>query len=487
MLAGALTPCFFARLLLMPRLVDNLPLERQAARQFKLDMTLYAIAGAGMAWFNDLAFDFPFVGSGSKLVLGVVALGLFASVDLALERERLLIVRAMKTGKGKLRPPEQLYPLTKKFTLIATASVLLVSMIVSLLVWRDLIWLSHQALNGARIDELKSEVYIEIAFVMGALLLLSVNLILSYSRNLRLLFTSQTRVLERVSRGDLDGVVPVLTEDEFGFIAGHTNSMIEGLRDRLRMREGLMVAQEVQQNLLPNQAPEVPGLEIAATSRYSDETGGDYYDFFNHCGEKCGAEEKGRDIGIVVGDVSGHGVGPALLMATARALFKLRMVQGGELGMCVSDVNRYLAHDLFGSGRFMTLFALLVCGESRGLIAVSAGHDPAIIYDPESDSFEELRSRGLPLGVEEHWSYEEVRHPALRKGQVLCIGTDGIWEASNSSGEMYGKDRLREVIRARAGGSALEIRDAVLAGVAAFSGHKRQEDDITLVVVKSVV
>lgn len=485
-LAGVLTPCFVARGLLVPRLTHSLPPQRQASAQFRLDFGLFLLAGAGMSLLNLWYYGFPLLGSGAKLVLGVATIGLFASVDLALERERGLISRALELGTGGRRPPEQLYPLTRTFSIIATAAVLLVSLIVALLLWRDLVWLSKAMEDtGAMIEALKAEVFVEIAFVMGLLLALCINLILSYSRNLKLLFTNQTRVLAQVSRGELDCSVPVMTEDEFGFIAGHTNTMIEGLRDRLRMQQGLSVARDVQRNLLPSAPPRVAGLELAGASVYSDETGGDYYDFFKHCGPACGLDGKGLDVGVAVGDVSGHGVGPALLMATARALFRLRMSRGGGLGECVSDVNRHLARDLYGSGRFMTLHALLLGSEGGGLTVVSAGHDPAIVFDPAADVFEEYGAGGLPLGVEEEWVYVAAEYPPLKRGQVLCIGTDGIWEARDASGEMYGKERLREALRANAHRGAQAILDAVLADVKAFRGDMRQDDDITLVIVKA--
>jgi phosphoserine phosphatase RsbU/P len=486
-LAGLLTPCFVARGLLVPRLVCPLPPQRQASAQFRLDFGLFLLAGAGMSLFNLWYYGFPLLGSGSKLALGVTTVGLFASVDLALERERGQISRAIEMGVKGMRPPEHLYPMTRTFSIIATAVLLLVSLIVSLLFWRDLVWLSKAVQDtGALIEALKTEVFVEIAFVMGLLLALCINLILSYSRNLKLLFTNQTRVLAQVSRGELDGSVPVMTEDEFGFIAGHTNTMIEGLRDRLRMQQGLSVARDVQRNLLPSAPPRVAGLEMAGSSVYSDETGGDYYDFFEHCGPACDLDGKGLDVGVAVGDVSGHGVGPALLMATARAMFRLRMSQGGGLGECVGDVNRHLAKDLYGSGRFMTLYALLLGSEGRGLTVVSAGHDPAMVYDPEADVFQEYGSGGLPLGVEEEWVYDAAEYPPLKQGQVLCIGTDGIWEARDASGEMYGKERLRDVLRGNARKKAQAILDAVLADVTAFRGGMRQDDDITLVIVKAV-
>jgi sigma-B regulation protein RsbU (phosphoserine phosphatase) len=113
------------------------------------------------------------------------------------------------------------------------------------------------------------------------------------------LFNNETDVLERVSRGDLSRTVPVATRDEFGVIAGHTNSMIRGLRHRTKLITALKLAEEVQQNFLPVSAPDHAGLDLNGTSIYYEETGGDYYEFF---------KLPKNNLGVVVADASDHGV-----------------------------------------------------------------------------------------------------------------------------------------------------------------------------------
>ena len=104
--------------------------------------------------------------------------------------------------------------------------------------------------------------------------------------------------------------------------------------------------------------------------------------------------------------------------------------------------------------------------------------------DPTAGGFGEIGGGGLPLGIEAHWQYEEYSAPLLPAGAVIVLGTDGIWEARSPSGEMFGKDRLREVMRANAQRSADDISAAITTAVAAFRAGAAQEDDITLVVVK---
>lgn len=460
--------------------------QEQAGRQFSMDFVLFLLAGLLLAGFNLLFFGFPLVSSGSKLVLSLATVGYFASIDLSLMRERELIQRAKKLGV-RLHPPERLSPLARKFSLVASSILVLVALSVMLLFWRDIIWLTKQVNMGGMAAKLKGEVMLEISFVMGALLMMTIRVILSYSGNLQLLFKNETQVLEQVSKGDLGGAVPVLTNDEFGFIAGHTNTMIEGLRDRMRMREGLIVAREVQQNLLPASAPQLPHTAIFGRSHFSDETGGDFYDFYEDAGPG------GNYVGVVLGDVSGHGVGPALLMASARAMFRLRMVQGSDLATCLTDVNRQLAGDLFGSGRFMTVYAMLVHKQSGEITVCVAGHDPAIVYDPETDTFSEFGGHGLPLGVEAEWEYQSASRAPLRNGELFVLGTDGIWETQSPEGEMFGKDRLRQLIRQCASNRqqpgdhiAPELEQCITNALQRFSHSDKRQDDISLVVLQGL-
>ena len=123
---------------------------------------------------------------------------------------------------------------------------------------------------------------------------------------------------------------------------------------------------------------------------------------------------------------------------------------------------------------------------SRTISWVRAGHDPALLYNPVEDVVEELVGPGMVLGVEEAYSYQQAYKTIETEGAVLLLGTDGIWEAHNSEGEQFGKDRLHQIIRANADKSAVAIKSAVLDAVGTFRGNLPQEDDITVVVIKTV-
>jgi serine phosphatase RsbU (regulator of sigma subunit) len=245
-----------------------------------------------------------------------------------------------------------------------------------------------------------------------------------------------------------------------------------------RSRSQLAQAAEVQQNLLPNAGFVWDGLNVAGRSLFCDETCGDYYDYF----EK--SDNASRTISIVVGDVSDHGLSSALLMTTARAFLRERASRSGNVSTIVGNVNRHLTHDVQASGRFMTLFYAEIDCKDRSIRWVRAGHEPALIYDPRSGEFDELGGQGgLPLGVFEDARYEEY-HRELAAGQVLVIGTDGIWEARNREGQMFGKLLLKKVIRDNVVLPAAEIVEKALEALKQFLLPLDIQDDATLVVVK---
>jgi sigma-B regulation protein RsbU (phosphoserine phosphatase) len=262
--------------------------------------------------------------------------------------------------------------------------------------------------------------------------------------------------------------------DDRGTIIGN----MAFLTDMTEHKKALTLAGEVQKSLLPHEKPQVNGLDIAGRNVSCDEIGGDYFDFI----WRTNAEKS--DFNIVVGDISGHGVDSALLMTTARAFLRMRASQPGTIVEIVSEMNSHLAGDVLESGKFMTLFYLAIDPEQRSLSWVRAGHDPALIYSPESDEFEELKGDGIALGITEDFQYSLQKKQGLRNGQIIVIGTDGIWEAFNSEGQMFGKKRLCDIIRKHSSASADDILNEVYLEINQFMSGTQPEDDITLVVVK---
>jgi serine phosphatase RsbU (regulator of sigma subunit) len=244
-----------------------------------------------------------------------------------------------------------------------------------------------------------------------------------------------------------------------------------------KSRHSMAQAMDVQQNLIPKADPEIDGLDIAGKCIFCDETGGDYYDFLDR-----GKGANGK-ICVVVGDVSDHGVSSALLMTAARAFLRERSSKPGSIAGIVSDVNRQLTRDVEMTDRFMTLFYSEIDVLNKQFCWVRAGHDPAIVYDPESNEFEELKGQGIPMGVVADTEYQQCQYQ-FSAGQIIVISTDGICEAPNSDSEMFGKNRLRHIIRDNAGKTAKEIVSAVMHDFKQFIHPMPQKDDATLVVIK---
>jgi sigma-B regulation protein RsbU (phosphoserine phosphatase) len=290
--------------------------------------------------------------------------------------------------------------------------------------------------------------------------------------------TDMMVLVRRVRKGHFKQKVRVVSNDELGVLGDGLNEMTEGLIERDRIRQSLYLAQEVQQTLLPRRIPQIDGLDLAASIVYCDETGGDFYDFLDN------TETRPGSFTLAIGDVSGHGIPSALMMATGRAFLRQRSVLPGTAAEIVSDVNRQITGDFGESGGFMTLFYLTIDLADKRLCWVRAGHDPAIFYDPQTDTFEELRGAGMALGVDIHGRYEQFQKTDLKQGQVIVLGSDGLWEARNNSDEMFGKKPVRQIIRQFPGATAGEMLSTCFNTFNLFLEDRAPEDDVTLVVIK---
>jgi sigma-B regulation protein RsbU (phosphoserine phosphatase) len=230
--------------------------------------------------------------------------------------------------------------------------------------------------------------------------------------------------------------------------------------------------------LLPAIHSHVEGLDIAGKSLYCDKTGGDFFDFLYN------SDHRQRGFRVLVGDAVDHGARSADLMSSARSFLRRRSSGKGDLARIVTDVNRRFVRDVEESGEFVTLYYMSIDTSQRRITWVRAGHDPAILYDPMSDKFETLYGSGIAMGVDAGWQYCQNEKKGFGKGQIIVIGTDGIWEAHNAEGTMFGKDSLCSLIRQNADLKAGEIVDSVFHELLNFKNGTQPEDDITLVVIK---
>lgn len=291
--------------------------------------------------------------------------------------------------------------------------------------------------------------------------------------------------VRRVGRGDLNATLNLHATREFQLLSAELNRMSSGLKERIELERAMELAMEVQQGLLPQGVPAVKGLDVAAHCRYCDVTGGDYYDFI-----EVSDLPGGRTL-IAIGDALGHGIASALLMATARAALRASAAAPGpvSLGDVLVRVNAVLSHGA-RQGRFMTMLLMVADPDAGTLRWARAGHEPVVLYSPSSDAFIDLDGGSIPLGIEPV-GFEEYHFDALTPGMILVAGTDGLWEAMNPAGEMFGRQRLREVIRQasrpQASGlppCAADIVAAIDRALTEFVQGRRIKDDVTLVVAR---
>ena len=447
--------------------------SQQPIRQFVFDLLSGLMAGLIASAQNAAFYEFP-AGSLLSLIFGSVIYGFFIALDMSLDRERTVIRNALRQNSIQA-PPTRLYPMTRRFSLVAVATALCVTIVNLLVLARDMTWLTTVGTDPRAVRDAIMSITYEVLFIMAVLLGLAINLIVSYSRNLRLLFENETGVLESVTNGDLTRMVPVATRDEFGLIAGHTNTMIEGLRHRIELLTALQLAEEVQRTLLPSAPPRLPGVDLAGTSIYCNETGGDYYDYLRLPG--------GR-LGIVVADVSGHGIDAALFMASARAFLLSATERYRTPARLARDVNRYVTRDSDPTGRFISMFFLEIDPAAKTLCWVRAGHEPALVYSAPDARFSQLDGDGIVMGVLKDADYRDYCRQGWEPGSLVVIGTDGITETRNPAGELFGSERVRQVVDANASRPAADIQSAIIEAVKAFRGEAPQEDDVTLVVAK---
>jgi len=239
------------------------------------------------------------------------------------------------------------------------------------------------------------------------------------------------------------------------------------------VEQELGTARSIQHALLPKDLPKLEGWKIAYHYQPAREVGGDFYDFLRL--------DDGR-VGLVIGDVSGKGIAAALVMANTQSVLRAVARRGNIApGRVLAEANEVL-YAYIPSGTFVTCFYGVLDPESGRLVYANAGHDPP--YSQRGGEAKELRARGMPLGLMPGMPYEE-KEAVLAAGDDLLLYSDGLVEAHNPEGDMFGFPRLRKLIMAKSTGSVEELVDFLLAELARFTGtDSEQEDDITLVTLE---
>jgi sigma-B regulation protein RsbU (phosphoserine phosphatase) len=250
--------------------------------------------------------------------------------------------------------------------------------------------------------------------------------------------------------------------------------------DRVVMKRDLEIAREIQNWLLPNQPPKIPGIEIAFQTRPANTVAGDYYDVFLRPGQTA---EQDRVL-LAVADVAGKSIPAAMLMATFQASLRSLSVTQSSLLDLVASVNRYACTNSQGGLRFTTAFLAEFDPVTRSLNYINAGHNQPMLCR-KSGVLERLDAGGLPIGISTDLPYQSGS-VVLTPGDWLVIFTDGVVEAVNTANEEYGEQRLLAVVAGAAESTPADMMQRIFTALDVFVGNTPQHDDVTCLLVKVI-
>ena len=262
-----------------------------------------------------------------------------------------------------------------------------------------------------------------------------------------------------------------------GAVAIENAFMIEEVIEKERMEEELSIARDLQTSMLPAQCPTIEGFEIAAFSVSAREVGGDFYDFI----------DMGEDrVGMVIGDVTGKSVSGALVMSASRSVFRMLSEENLGVGDIMIRANRRTKKDI-KSGMFVALLYAVLDAKKRTLSLCSAGQTQPIHWSSETKASRLVETRGdtFPLGILEDADYEETNLD-LKPGDKIVLYTDGIVEEMNDKEEIFGFDRLLEIVQGASSMTADTLLKEILDRVNVFAGGTAQHDDLTVIVLNAL-
>jgi serine phosphatase RsbU (regulator of sigma subunit) len=291
-------------------------------------------------------------------------------------------------------------------------------------------------------------------------------------------FNDEVLAVKAVQEGAEDYLVKGYVNGNL--LARSLSYAIERFRRRVAERalrethEQLRAAREIQQRLFPAAAPRLPGLDVAGASFPADATGGDYFDFI---------PVADGSVAVVVADVTGHGFGPALVMASARAYLRALAQTHTDVATILHLANRVLTADV-GNDRFVTMLLARLHPESRTLVYANAGHHAGYVLDAEGEVKRQLSSTAIPLGVLPECDFPAGEPVRLAPGDLVLFLTDGIVEARSPDNTAFGTQRAFDIVRLYRDDPARQIVTNLYHAVRAFSQNTPQVDDITAVVIK---
>ncbi|MEI7657939.1 MAG: SpoIIE family protein phosphatase [Phycisphaerae bacterium] len=282
-------------------------------------------------------------------------------------------------------------------------------------------------------------------------------------------------------------IILVLTGIAAAFVASEARAYVgeavrETLESELQQRElanierDLSIARDIQRGLMPTGSPDLQGFEIVGMARPAQHTGGDYYDWQRL--------PDGRLV-VALADVTGHGIGPAIVMAVCRAYARASAPTSVDAAALLNRLNELICPDVELSGRFITM-VIAVVSPDGSVELISAGHGPTLLLRAASGEIESFSGDGIPLGIDPAERYANLKTRRLERGDALLMVTDGFFEWQRADGEQFGTARLEHALRSATGQPAGKVIEAIDAAARAFAAEMPQGDDTTAVVIRRI-
>ncbi len=258
------------------------------------------------------------------------------------------------------------------------------------------------------------------------------------------------------------------------FITRELRSYVDVAVEDMALQDELELASEVQKNLLPSPMPELDGYDIAAFSTPAKHAGGDYYDLVT---------PDPKQAIFMLADVSGHGIGPALLTVSSRAYFRAILGEHQKISEIIQRVNQLMSGDL-SAGQFVTLTALVLCLNTNTAKYFSAGHGPTLVIRKKGNAVEQLDAQSIPLGIDVPLKIEPPIKFALEDGDIVAMFSDGCYEGKNNDDEAFGIERVIALLKDNQDKSANHIINLLQQAITEFTGRQSQADDMTMLLLK---
>jgi phosphoserine phosphatase len=252
--------------------------------------------------------------------------------------------------------------------------------------------------------------------------------------------------------------------------------LLDQYAEKQKLEHDLDIARHIQQELLPDHPPEVSGFDIAGWNKPADRTGGDAFDYM--------AVDGGRQA-ITIADATGHGIGPALVIAECRALLRAMALANREPNRIMQCVNDLLVQDL-PADRFVTCFFGFLDPESATMTYSSAGHGPLLHFSRAKERVTELNATGVPLGIMPNMTFDTAEPICFQTGDMMVLVTDGFFEWLSPDEEQFGTDRIKDIIIANKDLPAADLIGTIYRQVVAFARGAPQADDLTAVIIKKI-